>query len=124
VDEGELLDVMGTTEEFLLKNGYLPSGGAKSPSTEKSSAVEKCPKCGSPLINITAKGRPAIKCSTAEWDPVTKVASGCDYFKYLDSNGDEGATPKQMEILKDKGLWKEGMSKTKASEVISAVLGK
>jgi hypothetical protein len=46
--------------------------------------TESCPKCGSPLTEVTIKkGTPEegilIKCSTAKWDPETKKESGCDY---------------------------------------------
>lgn len=36
----------------------------------------------------------------------------------------EGATPKQESLLKDRDLWKDGMTKSEASAVISEALGK
>ena len=38
--------------------------------------------------------------------------------------GSDEATPKQMEVLKDWGLWKDGMTKSEASDVIGKRLGK
>lgn len=45
---------------------------------------EECPNCGSPLVEAqTPSGKRMIKCSTAGWDRVNKVATGCDYIKWL-----------------------------------------
>ena len=117
MDEGELLSLMEETEEFLVKEGYTAKGGTKP--VEKSTDKE-CPKCGSPLVEIEAKGKPALRCSTNEWDPDTKTATGCDYFSYV---GD-AATPNQEKVLKDRGLWKDGMTKAEASVIIGNTLGK
>lgn len=123
-NEAELMEMMEETEEYLVKKGYTAevrrSFGAKPKEIVEG---EKCPKCGADLIKITAKGRPAVKCSMSKYDFMTKTASGCDYFKYTDISS-EPATPKQEELLKEKNLWEEGMSKEKATETISRVLGK
>ena len=42
---------------------------------------------------------------------------------YTPNSGD-GATPKQVEILKDWGLWKDGTTKQEASKIISEKLKK
>lgn len=45
---------------------------------------EKCPKCGSPLqLIVTRFGKKAKKCSTNQWDPQTRTATGCDYIEWL-----------------------------------------
>jgi hypothetical protein len=127
VSESSLFERMDSIEVFMKDAGYTPEvkrtfAGAK----PKEFVDEKCPKCGSPLVIITTKdGKKAHKCSTAKWDYMTKTASGCDYFKYLDVELPlEPATEKQMDILKAKNLWEEGMTKAKATELISMVLGK
>ncbi len=47
---------------------------------------EKCPKCGSPLgdITVTKTGRKLQRCSTGGWDPATKENTGCDYVKWFE----------------------------------------
>lgn len=49
-------------------------------------AEEKCPKCGSPLgeITFTKTGRKLQRCSTGSWDPQTRQNSGCDYVKWFE----------------------------------------
>ncbi len=44
-----------------------------------------CPKCGSPLseVTTTASGKKLQKCSTGTWNPETRKAEGCDYVKWL-----------------------------------------
>jgi ssDNA-binding Zn-finger/Zn-ribbon topoisomerase 1 len=45
---------------------------------------EKCPKCGSPLVLVVTRfGKKMKKCSTNQWDPTTKQASGCDYVEWI-----------------------------------------
>jgi hypothetical protein len=137
-NEAELLELMGDLEVSLTKRGYTPEvkrsfGGANShgfvtPSIEAKPStitVGVCPDCGSPLIKITTKdGKEAMKCSTSKWDFATKTASGCKYFKYLDAPIDEPATPLQMQLLKDKNQWEEGLTKKAATARISSVIGK
>jgi len=44
---------------------------------------EKCPKCGSPLLEtVTRSGKKMKKCSTGTWDPKTKTAGGCDFVEW------------------------------------------
>jgi hypothetical protein len=126
-DEAELFELMKDIESFLIKEGYTPEvkksfGGAKPIETTD----EKCPKCSNPLVKITTKdGKQAYKCSTSRWDYATKTSSGCDYFKYLDAPvDDEPASPKQKELLMDKGLWEDKMTKAQATELISKTLSK
>jgi len=43
-----------------------------------------CPKCGSPLSDITTTktGRKLQRCSKGSWDPETRENVGCDYVKW------------------------------------------
>ncbi len=45
-----------------------------------------CPKCGSPLgeITETASGKKLQRCSTGSWNKETKQNEGCDYVKWLE----------------------------------------
>lgn len=54
---------------------------------------ELCPKCGSPLgeISTTKTGRKLQRCSRNVWDPATKQTTGCDYVKWLEM------TPEQLD---------------------------
>ena len=46
--------------------------------------TEDCPKCGNKLIlYTTAAGKKMKKCSTSQWDPQTRTASGCDFIEWL-----------------------------------------
>lgn len=46
---------------------------------------EVCPKCGSPLGDITETptGKKLQRCSTGYWNPETHKNEGCDYVKWL-----------------------------------------
>lgn len=45
---------------------------------------EKCPNCGENLVLFTtAAGKKMKKCSTAGWDKVNRVATGCTYVQWL-----------------------------------------
>lgn len=46
---------------------------------------EVCPKCGSPLgeITETKSGKKIQRCSTGSWNPETKQVEGCDYVKWF-----------------------------------------
>lgn len=46
---------------------------------------DKCPKCGSPLAEIseTATGRKLQRCSKGSWNSETRKNEGCDYVKWL-----------------------------------------
>lgn len=46
---------------------------------------EKCPKCGSPLgeVTTTATGRKLQRCSAGRWNSDTKKNEGCDFVKWL-----------------------------------------
>lgn len=48
-------------------------------------ANDVCPKCGSPLgeITETPTGRKLQKCSTGRWNPETKKNEGCDYVLWI-----------------------------------------
>lgn len=48
-------------------------------------AEEICPKCGSPLGDITetATGRKLQRCSTGNWNKETRQNEGCDYVKWI-----------------------------------------
>ena len=47
---------------------------------------EVCPKCGSPLgeITETKTGKKLQRCSKGSWDPEEKKNIGCDYVKWLE----------------------------------------
>ena len=47
---------------------------------------EACPKCGSPLgeITVTKTGRKLQGCSTSSWDPESRTTVGCDYVKWFE----------------------------------------
>jgi ssDNA-binding Zn-finger/Zn-ribbon topoisomerase 1 len=47
---------------------------------------EMCPKCGSPLgeITETKTGKRLQRCSKGSWNPETKQNEGCDYVKWLE----------------------------------------
>ena len=47
--------------------------------------AEKCPKCGSPLAEIsqTPTGKQLQRCSTGSWNAETKKNEGCDYVKWI-----------------------------------------
>lgn len=48
---------------------------------------EKCPDCGEKLVLFTtAKGKKMKKCSTAGWDKINKIATGCTYVEWLKSD--------------------------------------
>src|SRR6266571_2717717 len=53
---------------------------------EPKTAEGICPKCGSPLgeITLTKTGRKLQRCSTGSWDPETKQNVGCDYVKWFE----------------------------------------
>lgn len=46
---------------------------------------EKCPKCSSPLgeITETKTGKKLQRCIKGSWNPETKQNEGCDYVKWL-----------------------------------------
>ncbi|MBI2074447.1 MAG: topoisomerase DNA-binding C4 zinc finger domain-containing protein [Candidatus Levybacteria bacterium] len=54
---------------------------------------ENCPKCNSPLgeITETASGKKLQRCSTGSWNPQTRQNEGCDYVKWLQ------AEPKELD---------------------------
>lgn len=121
-NEAELLELMEDAEAGLLKRGYTPKGGGKTVESSPEASgysIKECPKCGAPLEEIEASGKPALRCSTNEWDPVSKTATGCDFFTYI-----EPPTSGQEKVLRDRGLWKEGITKGEASVIISRELSK
>lgn len=46
---------------------------------------EVCPKCGSPMgeITTTKSGKMFQRCSTGSWNPDTRSVDGCDYIKWM-----------------------------------------
>lgn len=47
---------------------------------------EKCPDCNANLVLFTTNsGKKMKKCSTAGWDKVNKMATGCEYVEWLKS---------------------------------------
>ena len=122
--EAELLELMSDLEDSLEKRGYSAKGGGVKVNAP-TPTNEVCPKCSSSLEEFTTKtGKSGLRCSTNSWDPVTKTATGCDYVKWNDTPTNEPATQAQMQLLKDKNLWDEGMTKSEASAKIKSVLRK
>ena len=128
-----MFDRMEGMEVFLEDAGYQPdrkrgsSGRTGAPKPIEIVEGRKCPKCNADLIYFEAKGKKHIKCSTSKWDYITKTSSGCDFIEWADDGGTldgDGATPRQVSLLKEKNLWEEGMSKAQATELIGQVLGK
>lgn len=129
LDEAELLDLMVDLESMLNKRGYQPDkkvSGGFAPKVKEVVQGETCPKCNQPLVKFTSKDgtKSGVKCSTAKYDFMTKTASGCNFVRFDESNSSEKATEAQESILKQKGLWTDGMSKADASKTIAMVLGK
>lgn len=64
---------------------------------------EKCPDCGEPLVLFTTNsGKRMKKCSTAGWDKINKVSTGCTYVEWLKkeyipsgSTGEEHLPPEE-----------------------------
>lgn len=52
---------------------------------------EICPKCGSPLGDITETptGRKLQRCSSGSWNPETRKNEGCDYVKWIQEEPQE-----------------------------------
>ncbi|MBI4080920.1 MAG: topoisomerase DNA-binding C4 zinc finger domain-containing protein [Candidatus Levybacteria bacterium] len=57
---------------------------AKTEENETPATPNVCPKCGSPLgeITTTKTGRQLQRCSKGSWDPETRENIGCDYVKW------------------------------------------
>ena len=55
------------------------------PKNEENKKDELCPKCGSPLgeITVTRTGRKLQRCSAGSWDVTAKKNVGCDYVKWF-----------------------------------------
>lgn len=55
-------------------------------SEDTKSTKDVCPKCGSPLgeVTTTKTGKELQRCSTGSWDPETHSNVGCDYVKWLE----------------------------------------
>lgn len=75
---------------------------------------EECPQCGKPLVLFTTnKGKKMKKCSTAGWDSIKRVATGCTYVQWLkaevidkseESGGEEFLPPEPAPESKDIGV--------------------
>lgn len=54
--------------------------------SQNTSKNEICPKCGSPLgeITTTKSGKQMQRCSTGSWNPDTKKVEGCPYVKWFE----------------------------------------
>ena len=55
------------------------------PKEEKNKNDDVCPKCGSPLgeVTVTKTGRKLQRCSAGSWDSEAKKNVGCDYVKWF-----------------------------------------
>jgi ssDNA-binding Zn-finger/Zn-ribbon topoisomerase 1 len=53
---------------------------------EEKTPEDICPKCGSPLAEITTTqtGRKLQRCSTGSWDSQSRKNVGCDYVKWFE----------------------------------------
>jgi len=122
-----LFDTIEQVEAHLKEKGWLPDKQIVAKQMPLPTG-EKCPKCGSDLVRFASKDgtKSGVKCSTGKFDWATKKTIGCDYVKWDDSDTSVagGATPAQKALLEAKGLWKDGMTKSQASELISNLLGK
>lgn len=127
-EEGELINRMNMQEFYFKDNGYEPDIKTYRGKKEiKYVENRKCPKCGSKLVYFGSKNQ-HIKCSTQKYDFTTKTTSGCDFVEWAQdstrTNVKQGnsseASVAQMNLIKDKWpeLWKEGMTKSEASDVI------
>lgn len=129
-DEGELLELLEETESYLLRTGFTAEvkrsyGGAPKPAPTVIEG-EKCPKCGSDLIQFDTKnGKSGVKCSTSKWDYITKTSTGCDYIRWNDDQPQAGGTvlasPVQRKVLESKGMWVDGMSYSEATELLTSL---
>lgn len=133
-NEEDLLNRMAVQEQYFISNGFTPdikSWGSKPKKEVEEVQGRACPKCGAKLVYFESKGLKHIKCSTQKWDFTTKKTTGCDFVEWADaptgavvtqsmSGGVMGATLAQKNLILDKWpeLWKEGMSKAEASDVI------
>ena len=134
--ESSLLEGAEGIEAFLKESGYTANlktyGGGRKAQPKTYVEGELCPECGSKLLDKTTKsGKRMHECEKRVYDFDTKKTTGCSYVKWLEDSESTvnipvgvPATPKQVEILKEKNMWEEGMTKSKASEVIGGVLGK
>ena len=133
----ELLQEMLTVESSLVDLGYTAQvksyGGGKAKAPVVYVEGEECPKCGGKLLDKTTKnGKKMHECENRKYDFTTKTTTGCEYVKWLDDDtgtptattGVKPASPKQVEILKEKKLYEEGMTMGEASDVLGGVLGK
>lgn len=91
IDGLSLLSKMPSIEAKFAEIGIVPgkrSGGFPKKELEIV-AGKRCPKCGSPVVENTKNdGTKYHRCSTNKWNPVTKIASGCDWVDW-----DAGKTP-------------------------------
>ena len=124
-DEAELFEVMKDIENFLIDNKYTPEikrtfGGAK----PKEVTGDKCPKCGNDVVKFTTKtGKTGVQCSTRKYDFTTKTTTGCDYIKWDEEKSTLPASPAQRAVLEAKGLFREDMGYTEASEILVNLKG-
>lgn len=52
---------------------------------EKNDKKDVCPKCGSPLgeVTTTKTGKTLRRCSTGSWNPDTRQNEGCEYVQWI-----------------------------------------
>lgn len=136
--DDEMIEILKVVDNELKEGGFTADRKVSAFPLKVKPVVEgeNCPKCGSPLVRFTSKDgtKSGVRCSTNKFDFITKTASGCDFVRFDDKNGTGGivapskgiepATENQMNLLKDKDLWREGMTKTEASKIIGGLYGK
>jgi len=123
-----LFDTIEQVEAHLKESGWLPDRQMVVAKQLPLPTGDKCPKCGADMVRFASKDgtKSGVKCSTGKFDFVSKKTIGCDYVKWddQDTSVGGGATPAQRGLLEAKGMWKDGLTKSQASELISNLLGK
>ena len=99
-----------------------------------------CPKCGSPLNDITetASGKQLQKCSKGSWNAQTRTNDGCDYVKWiqpepkeLDEKCPKCGAPLMLQITRfgkkmkkcSKGGWDKATKKATGCDYIEWING-
>lgn len=140
LSDEKLLERITLQEAFFIANGYTPDSRYPAKKERITEYVEgrACPKCGAKLIYFESKGVKHIKCSAGKYDFTTKQRTGCDFVEWADKPVTGAATPiagtvteqsvggvmlaslAQKNLIQDKWpeLWREGLTKVQASQII------
>jgi len=134
-NESELLETMEALEMLLEGKGYTPKTYKKFEKKPVDYVEGRvCPRCGGRLVNKVSKsGKKFIKCEKGKWDFVNKKAIGCDYVEWEENQAPrtavsqlEPATQPQANLIKTKWpeLWRDGLTKTEATQLIRESMDK